>query len=198
MIRRVAFVATMLLPATLWAQGATPAWVFRTRAQASGSSVSSEPIGYQVYSAITLGAALSRALGRYLGVELAAATESREVDQAQAGAPDLRLGSIELLPVNLLLQLRPTFGGRAHPYVGAGVNLTVAWEKSGTLDSRDVPPSVGPAVQVGTDIEVAPSVLLNFDVKWNALRTNIGEAGRTLAALKIDPMTFGLGLGFRF
>jgi outer membrane protein len=198
MTRRIVLLATLLLPTTLLAQAVKPAWGFRTRVQASGSAVGSEPVGYRVYSGITLGAALSRDLGRHFGVELAAATESREVNQAQIDGADLRLGSIELLPVNLLLQVRPGVGGRAHPYAGAGINLTVAWEKSGALDSQDVAPSIGPALQVGTDIDLAPSVLLNLDVRWNVLRTDIGPAGSGIATLKIDPMTFGVGLGFRF
>ena len=198
MPRSFALLATLLLPATLYAQGAGPRWTFRTRAQMSGSSVNSEPAGFHVYSGIALGAALSRELNRHVGIELAVATESREVDQAQASGPDLRLGSIELMPVNVLVQVRPLSRGRAHPYAGAGLNLTVAWEKSGALDSRDVSPSLGPALQLGTDLDLAPSVLLNVEVRWNLLRTDVGSGGTTLASLKIDPMTFGLGLGFRF
>lgn len=109
-----------------------------------------------------------------------------------------RLGSVELLPVHLLLQWRPRRAGAVHPYLGAGGNLTVCWEKSGVLDSTDLSPSVGPALQVGVDLDLSPSALLNLDIKWNAMRTNVESGETRIARLTLDPLAQGLGLGFRF
>ena len=54
MPRSFAVLATLLLPATLCAQGAAPRGTFRTRAQMSGSAVNSEPAGFHVYSGTRL------------------------------------------------------------------------------------------------------------------------------------------------
>ena len=188
-------------PTTLAAQdraSAGPAWTFTTRLLATGSSDESEPAGYKVFSAVTLEASLRRSFSRVVGAELTVRTESREVDSLVPTGEDRRLGSLELLPMSLLLQFRVPSGGKVHPYAGAGVNLTVAWEKSGALDSVDMPGSVGPAVQVGADWELSPRALVNLDLRWNTLRAKLENGGARLARLKVDPVSLGVGVGFRF
>ena len=62
-----------------------------------------------------------------------------------------------------------------------------------------MPGSVGPAVQVGTDWELSSSALLNLDLRWNSLTADLGANGRApLANLKVDPVSLGVGVGFRF
>ena len=116
---------SLSLPTALLAQ--EHSWSVRTRLLAVSQNQSSEPAGYTVYSAFPLELSLSRDLGPRASVELSVRNESREVDQAQAAGPDLRLGSIELLPVNLLVQLRPFSLGAVRPYIGAGGNVTFGW-----------------------------------------------------------------------
>jgi outer membrane protein len=176
----------------------SPRWTFTTRLVATGSSDESDPPGYKVYSAFTLEAALRRSLGRLLAAEATVRTESREVDSLVPGGEARRLGSLELLPVSLLLQFRVPTHGRVRPYLGAGVNLTVAWEKSGALDSVDMAGSVGPAVQLGADWALSPRALLNLDIRWNTLTADLDTGGSRLASLKVDPLTLGVGVGFRF
>jgi outer membrane protein len=191
--------AVWLVPAGVAAQDRGPdSWTFTTRLVATGSSDESDPPGYQVYSAFTLEAALRRSLGRLLAAEATVRTESREVDSLVPAGEDRRLGSLELLPVSLLLQFRVPTHGRVRPYLGAGVNLTVAWEKSGALDSVDMAGSVGPAVQLGADWELSSRALLNLDIRWNTLTADLDEGGARLASLKVDPLTLGVGVGFRF
>lgn len=173
-------------------------WVFTTRVLVTGSSDHSDLPGYQVYSAFTLEAGLCRRLSRLFAAELTIRTESREIDSLVPSGEDRRLGSLELLPVDLLFQFRlPTKGG-VHPYAGAGVNLTVAWEKSGLLDSVDMAGSVGPALQVGADLDLSSYALLNVDLKWNSLTADLSNAGTRLASIQMDPLTLGIGVGFRF
>ena len=173
-------------------------WSFRTRAFISGGSDESTPPDYKAYSGVGLEAALRRALGAHFAAELSLHTESREVDHLNAGAPAVRLGSLEMLPTTVVVLYRFGTGGSFHPYAGAGVNLTVAWEKSGVLDSLDVSPHIGPAVQLGFDKDLGRSALFNLDVRWNTLRTKIENHGVPLTELKIDPLTLGIGVGFRF
>lgn len=198
---RLAAVAGFLCVAALPARagGDDRPWTIRTRAVMSGSSDHSEPDGYTVYSGIALEGAVGWAFHRIFALELAARTESREIDQATGpDSEDMRLGSVELLPVSLFVQVRPAWWSRVHPYAGAGLNLTVAWEKSGMLDSTDLSPWVGPAIDLGADVDVASALFLNLDLRWNAYRTDVESEGRRMVRLQIDPISLGLGVGARF
>jgi outer membrane protein len=173
------------------------AWLFTTRVLMTGSSDRSDPPGYQVYSAFTLEASLRRTLGQSVAAELTIRTESREVDSLYPPGEDRRLGSLELLPVNIFVQYHRR-AGNVRPYAGAGVSATFAWEKSGALDSTDMKGSLGPALQVGADFRLSPNLILNTDLKWNRTRLNLTNAGAPLTDIRLDPVSLGLGLGFRF
>lgn len=177
--------------------GLSRPWTLRTLAHMTGSSSHSEPDGYTVYSSIGLEAGIRRDLSRLFAAELFIAFESREVDLTDSEGRESSLGSLEALPVNLLLQFHPAWKGSVHPYVGVGANFTVFWEKTGALNSDDVSPSFGPALQLGTDFDLSPSTVFSVDVKWNLLETDIEEDGTRMATLEIHPMSFGLGVGVR-
>ena len=195
----------LVLLVTAWVTAAASAqtttanqgWTFTTRVLVTGSSDESEPPGYQVYSTFALEAGLRRVLGTSFSAELNVHTESREVDSLVPEGEDRRLGSLELLPLNFFLQYRRS-GGTFHPYAGLGVNATFAWEKSGVLDSVDMQPSFGPAIQVGADFDLSPQVLLNADVRWNRLPADLENNGVPFTQLRMDPLALGAGLGFRF
>ncbi len=197
MRRTLAFVVA-LLPALAAADSARP-WVFRTRAVMSGNSDQSDPSGYKVYSGIAVEAALGRQLWGWLAAELSVRTESREVDVADPGHPDRRLGSIDLLPLALFVQARPPWWATVHPYAGAGVSLTPCWEKTGALDDMQLTPGLGPAVQLGVDVDVADYLFVDADLRWNLYRTDVStQDGTKMATLKIDPLALAVGLGVRF
>lgn len=177
---------------------ATPRWTLRALGHVGGTSSSSEPEGFEALSAIGLEAGLRRNIAQTFALELLVGFESREVDWSDAAGEVRSLGSLESMPVNLMFQFHPRFGGSWHPYLGAGANFTVYWEKTGELDSTDVSPSVGPAVQLGTDIDVASAMVLSLDIRWNLLETEIDSSDGHIATLKIHPMSFGAGVGVRF
>lgn len=180
------------------AEAPSPAWLFRTRAFISGGSHESSPAGYKAYSGLGLEVGLDRRLARRFAIAVTVRTESREVDSIPVVGPSRRQGSLEFLPASVLLQWRPATSKRLQPYVGVGAALTVAWEKSGTLDSLGVSPAVGPALQLGADLRLGPSTVLNADIRWNGQRSSIRYQTAELFRLDIDPLTIGLGLGFRF
>ena len=89
------------------------------------------------------------------------------------------------------------------PYVGVGLNLTLisnvklAVPGVGrlTLDSN----SVGPALQVGFDYQLDQNWYANADFKWVKLGSDLGLVGvGKVSTLHIDPLLFGLGIGYRF
>ncbi len=180
------------------AEGTEQRWLFATRFVLSGTSHDSDPEGYTIYSGLSIEGALRRDIGSRFSAELSLRSESREVDRDTGGVKAEPLGSLEVLPVTLVLQFRPWTGGRFRPYVGAGVNLSVVWEKSGFLDSYDVDPYVGPAFQFGVDVALGASAVLNLDVRFTTLTADINHGDDDFAEVKIDPMMFGIGAGFSF
>lgn len=60
--------------------------------------------------------------------------------------------------------------------------------------------SVGAALQVGVDFQLAENLLVNFDIKKVYMDTEVKNAatGITVTDLDIDPWLFGVGVGYRF
>jgi outer membrane protein len=172
--------------------------MLRGRAVLSGSSTHSDPTGFKIYSGITAEVGAARRIGGPFAIELTLRSESREVDRAgDPGAPDVRLGSLELFPIGLAFHYVP-WGGTFQPYLGAGLNLTLCWEKTGALDDTQVSPSIGPMIQAGLDVELTQVLVLNLDLRWNLLRPEVHRAGAKVVTLQIDPLTIGAGVGVRF
>ncbi|MBI5907304.1 MAG: OmpW family outer membrane protein [Polaromonas sp.] len=107
------------------------------------------------------------------------------------------LGTLKHLPPTLFVQYHFNANG-FKPYVGAGINYT-------RFSSVNLSPGVdidrnswGPALQAGVDIPLTGNMYLNFDVKKVYIRTDVSVAGVNKGAFKIDPVLFGVGLGWRF
>lgn len=107
------------------------------------------------------------------------------------------IGSFKHLPPTLTLQYHLPQAGFT-PYVGAGLNYTrlsaVNLPAGVTVDRN----SFGPALQVGVDIPLAPNLVLNVDLKKVYIRTDVAAGGASLGTFKVDPVLFGIGLGWRF
>lgn len=197
-LRRLAWMPPFLIITASFAQAQEPRrnWELGARLLATGSSHESEPSGYTVYSAVPLEVLGRRHVNDRFSVELAARMEAREIDQLTTPT-NLRLGSIDFLAFNLLAQYR--FGrGRWTPYVAAGGNATVAWEKTGALDSMDVSPSFGPAIGAGLNIAMNSYLYLNVDLRWNTASHDVTSHGTQQLRLTIDPAALGVAFTVRF
>lgn len=199
----LAAVVVVMLPTLVFGQPGVPfqdpAWSARTRVQITSASDASESDGYTVYSGVPIELSVRKDLGRFVSVEASAALESREVETVRAGvSPRLNLGSIEAMPLNIVALVRPWTGRRVQPYAGLGGHLTVFWEKSGVLDPMDLTPSAGLVLQAGADLVLSSTAVLNLDVKWNRLEPELESGGAPVARLAINPLTLGVGFGFRF
>lgn len=201
MIAIPASLALLAIPVGAEAQksstASSPDWSFLTRAHLGGASEGSDPSGYKVYSAVAIEAAGRRALGSHFALEANLSLESREVEYTD-GDSKTNLGSIESVPLTVLVQWSPRSSGIGRPYLGAGVNGTYFYERSGRLDSHDFTPTIGPAVQVGADFVLSPSMFLNADLRWNGSETDVEDRDVQYATLRIHPASLGLGVGFRF
>lgn len=124
------------------------------------------------------------------------------------------LGSVNLLPPTLTLQWHFNPDQMVDPYVGAGINYTYMLDKklsfsSGPLAGNDIKiesDSWGYALQAGVDVNLKDGWLINADVKYVTIDTDVKAklgAGNTGAWTKIDdldinPWVFGLGIGKKF
>lgn len=173
-------------------------WSFQTRLVMSGSSEESDPEGYIVYSAFSVEPSVRRKISNCFSLEMNERTESHEIDFRDSAKREIPLGSVELLPVNLLLQYNLFQKEKARIYLGAGGNVTFCWEKSGTLNSDDLSPSFGPAIQLGCDLNLSKSAFANLNFGWNGLKTDLKAGNHVLATLQMDPLLIGMGIGFVF
>lgn len=202
--RRLLLLVLLVLPlpagAQVGASDISSPWGLRLRAVVSGLSDHSDPPGYTIYSGISLEASVVRWLSDVATLELSFRTESREVEGPASAPAGRALGSLEMLPVNLLVAWHPRGRGGSdlQPYLGAGVNVTPTWEKSGALDSTDEPTTVGPAVQMGADWWVAERTALNLDVRWNPMTVDVENFAPAAPSVKLDPLSLGMGVTIRF
>lgn len=128
-----------------------------------------------------------------IGVELNG-SEAYEHDLSLGGAD---IGSIDRMPVNLLVNYYPLGGldSKVQPYVGAGVNYT---RFSGEPEGIDADHSYGAAGQVGVDLAVTDNFSLNGFANYADVDSDISVAGESAGKAKVDPMTIGGGVTFRF
>ena len=200
--RRYLFISLssiMLTSFALSAQetGRHQSWTFITRITASSVSDNSEPEGYQVYSSINLEVSVRREFNHFLAAELNIATQSREVDFTETDGDEISLGAIELLPINLLMQYHPSLG-MLNPYLGAGINFTKIWEKSGTLNSKKFSNNTGLILQLGSDFNILPYATLNFEIKLIDMEVSFETPGDSDTKFELNPFSIGIGLGLRF
>jgi outer membrane protein len=95
-------------------------------------------------------------------------------------------GSARLQSSTVTLKYYFTPENRLRPYVGAGIDVTALYGASRLGMARA---TVGPALQAGLDVPLAPHWMLNADVSWAQVRP---------ADIRIDPVQFGLGVVYRF
>ena len=112
-----------------------------------------------------------------------------------------KVGTFKHLPPTLTAQWHFLPGQTVNPYVGAGLNYTLISDvkiSSGALDLAKS--STGLAAQVGVDFKVATNCYINLDVKYVQLKSDLKVAatGQKLTTVKVDPMLYGVGIGYRF
>jgi len=130
-----------------------------------------------------------------LGVELNS-SEKFEHDLTLGGD---EFGSVDRMPVNLLINYYPMGGidSRVQPYVGAGLNYT-RFSGEDTPLPIDVRHSYGAIGQLGVDLAVAQGLMLNGFVSYADVSADVRLEGNKIGEAKIDPMTIGGGITYRF
>ena len=184
-----------LVSAPAFAQpGSEGPWLVRARAvHLDSSNGDSTPLALSINNKWLPELDISYFFTPQIAAELVLTVPQKQTLSA-SGTP---IGSFKHLPPTLTLQYHFQAPG-FKPYVGAGLNYT-------RISSVDLPAGVtvdrnsfGPALQAGVDIPLAPHLSLNIDVKKVYIRTDVAAAGSTLGTFKVDPVLFGIGLGWRF
>jgi outer membrane protein len=103
------------------------------------------------------------------------------------------------LPPTLLAQYHFLPGAQIDPYVGAGINYTLI-SKVDILNGagRLEHDSIGAALQAGVDFRIDSKWSVNLDVKKVQIRSDVDINGVRASRVRIDPVLFGVGVGYRF
>lgn len=110
-----------------------------------------------------------------------------------------RIGSFRHLPPTLTAQYHFAPQSIFSPYVGAGVNYTCITSVKLLNGAGDLEnDSWGLALQAGVDIRLDARWSLNLDVKKVNIRSDVMVGGARASAVKVDPILFGAGVGYRF
>ncbi|WP_312514596.1 OmpW family outer membrane protein [Massilia sp.] len=109
------------------------------------------------------------------------------------------IGSFKHLPPTLTAQYHFAPGATINPYVGMGVNYTRIskvrlLDGAGDLEND----SWGLALQAGVDFRIDEHWSINADIKKVNIRSDVYVGGANASHLKVDPLLFGLGVGYRF
>ena len=110
-----------------------------------------------------------------------------------------KIGTFKHLPPTLTAQYHFLPGAGIDPYIGAGINYTLL-SKVNLLDgaARLEHDSVGLALQAGFDVRLDDRWSINVDVKKLQIRSDVEIGGVRASRVKVDPLLFGVGVGYRF
>lgn len=176
------------------ASGESP-WMVRVRSvHLDSSNKDSTPLGLSINNKTFGEVDVTYFMSRNLAAELVLTTPQKQTVYANGS----EIGSFKHLPPSLLLQYHFTDLQGVKPYVGAGINYThfsdVALPAGVSLDSH----SWGWAFQAGLDIPLDRNWSINLDVKKAYIRTDVYSAGSSIGRLRVDPILYAVGLGYRF
>jgi outer membrane protein len=135
-----------------------------------------------------------------IAVEVIATTPQKHT--VYAANETVRLGTLRHLPPTVTAQYHfAPENAAVRPYVGLGVNYTRFSATNlfygGTkLDVEKN--SWGLAYQIGADFPITKSVSFNVDFKKIDINTDVKLNGTKLGTVKVDPVLFGIGIGYRF
>ena len=131
----------------------------------------------------------------------------------ESGPFSLPFGEVEHLPPTFSVQYHFAPDAEFQPFVGVGLNYTTflsedldsIWPPL-TITDFSLDDSFGLALQVGADWMFSDQWLVNFDVRWISIESDLsvtidtfgGPVSGELGAVKIDPWVFAINLGYRF
>ncbi|MES2012145.1 MAG: OmpW family outer membrane protein [Pseudomonadota bacterium] len=199
-------------------------WVVRARivdvAPSESSELGKDPagVGFNSSAALTVDnnvipeLDISYYFTKNIAAELILALGTRHdvaiTGNAGGALGNIGLGSVNLLPPTLTAQWHFMPDQTFDPYVGAGVNYTRSFDRSlnalGVVPIRIDRSMFGFVAQAGVDVNLKDGWLINADVKYVTMNTDVkaqlpgGTAWTKIDDLDINPWVFGVGIGKKF
>jgi outer membrane protein len=137
-------------------------------------------------------------------LELIATTPQKQSISLEGSPGQLTsVGTLRHLPPTLTIQyhIAPS-NPVVRPYLGFGVNYThfsAVNITNPTYAGLDIKRhSWGTAVQLGADFPLTDKLSFNVDFKKIDIRTDATLNGTPIGKIKVDPVLFGMGIGYRF
>jgi outer membrane protein OmpA-like peptidoglycan-associated protein/outer membrane protein W len=107
------------------------------------------------------------------------------------------VGTFRLMPNFLTLKYNFLPDAVFRPYLGLGVNVTSFYSVNAAPFGLSKTTG-GVAAQGGFDIKMFGHWFFNADVKFARVRPVLDFDGERIGHLKVDPLLFGIGIGYRF
>ena len=125
---------------------------------------------------------------------LAALPFKHDIDAVGGGT----IGEVKHLPPTVSMQYHFMPASSVRPYVGAGLNYTFMFEEDIDGADLELDNSTGWAAQIGVDIDLNENMFLNAEVRYLDIDTDAKVNGVSIGTVEVDPVLFGVNIGFRF
>lgn len=109
-----------------------------------------------------------------------------------------RVGSTRHLPPTVTLQYHPLADSAIDPFVGVGVNRTFFFNESLPGANLQLSNTWGFTAQGGVDWKFARSWVAGVDLRYIQIEPNASVNGTPIGKVKINPLAYGLSVGYRF
>ena len=133
------------------------------------------------------------------------------LDANDGSGASIPFGEVEHLPPTFSVQYHFLPGSTFQPFVGLGLNYTTFLTEdidsgiTGLITDFSLDDSFGVAAQVGADWMLGERWLINFDLRWINIESDLkvtlaaDPSGRAeLGTVKIDPLVAAINVGYRF
>ena len=108
-------------------------------------------------------------------------------------------GSTRHLPPTLTVQYPPVPDADFDPYVGIGVNRTFFFNESlSNGPELELSNTWGFAAQGGLDWKLTPQWLVGADLRYIQIEPEASVNGAPIGRVKINPLAYGISIGYRF
>lgn len=174
-------------------------WEVRTGPYVVAPKSGNHPV-VNVDDGVALGLAFSWFWTDNVAIEILAATPfSHDIN---LNADGTQVGETRHLPPTVSVQYWFPTNSAFKPYVGAGINYTLFFDEEtrGALEGVDLSldGSFGLAAQLGADFELNDKWTIGANVRWIDIDTEAELDGTSIGDVEIDPIVYGVTLGYRF
>lgn len=114
----------------------------------------------------------------------------------------VKAATVKQLPPTVSVNYHFMPEGSVSPFVGVGVNMTTFFSTRtyGPLAGANltVDDSFGLAAHAGVDFRINEAWLVTADLYWINIEPDVKVNGSKVGSVKIDPLVYGLSVGYRF